>query len=127
MIVTSTSGKFWILPKGHPEDALNKLQVAVLETYEEAGIKGIIFERKLGKEFNRKEGGSLIIYPLLIKKILDDSIWPEESRRKRRLVSIKKALSLVTKQEHRQAIKYFSSESVSSKLLKIIASLTNRK
>lgn len=127
MIVTSTSGKSWILPKGQPEDELNNPQVAVLETYEEAGIRGIIFDERLRKEFKRKEGGSLVIYPLLIKKILDENSWPEESRRKRRLVSINKALSLVTKQEHLQAIEYFSSESISNKLLKNMTTMTNRK
>jgi len=116
MIITSTSGKSWILPKGHPEDELNKPQVALLETYEEAGIRGVVF-RKLAKEFKRKEGGSLLIYPLLIKKILDENNWPEESSRKRRLVSINKALSLVTKQEHLQAIEYFSSKLIHNKLL----------
>ncbi len=118
MIITSTSGKSWILPKGHPEDELNKPQVALLETYEEAGIRGVVFNRKLAKEFKRKEGGSLLIYPLLIKKILDENNWPEKSSRKRRLVSINKALGLVTKQEHLRAIEYFSSELIRNKLLK---------
>jgi len=120
MIVTSTSGKSWILPKGHPEDELSNHQVAVLETYEEAGVKSIIFDRKLRKEFKDKEGGKFIVYPLLIKKCLDDKDWPEKSKRERRLVSINKALSLVTKQEHLQAIKYFSSNSIRNKLFKAI-------
>ncbi len=114
MIITSTSGKSWILPKGHPEDDLNKPQVAALETYEEAGINGLIFDRKLRKEFKREEGGRLVIYPLLIKTILDN--WPEESKRQRKLVSIKEALELVTKKEHLNAIKYFSSTSLSDSL-----------
>ncbi|MCK5697224.1 MAG: NUDIX hydrolase [Gammaproteobacteria bacterium] len=117
MIVSSTSGKSWILPKGHPEDKLKHSQVAALESYEEAGIKGLIFNRKLGKEFKqKKEALNLLIYPLLITKILNK--WQEESIRKRQLVTINKALTLVTKKEHLQAIKYFSSNAMFNKLSK---------
>lgn len=114
MIITNTSGKSWILPKGHPEEHLSKSQVAELESYEEAGVKGKIVNTKLREEFNREEGGTLVIYPLLIEKILDE--WPEQDIRERRLVSIKEALSLVTKKEHVNAIKYFSSTHMIKKL-----------
>ncbi|MCK5649088.1 MAG: NUDIX domain-containing protein [Gammaproteobacteria bacterium] len=116
IIITSTSGKSWILPKGHPENHLNKSQVAELETYEEAGVKGTIINSKLRKEFKRDEDNMLIIYPLLIKDILDT--WPEQDIRERRLVSIKKALNMVTKKEHIKAIKYFSTPEMIKKLTK---------
>jgi 8-oxo-dGTP pyrophosphatase MutT (NUDIX family) len=116
MIITNTSGKGWILPKGHPEDGLNKAQVAELETYEEAGVKGTIIDTKLRKEFEREEGGTLVIYPLLIKKILD--AWPEHDKRERMLVTIKEALFLVTKKEHIEAIKHFSTLEEIKKLAK---------
>ena len=58
----------------------------------------------------------LIIYPLLIKDILDT--WPEQDIRERRLVSIKKALNMVTKKEHIKAIKYFSTPEMIKKLTK---------
>ena len=116
MLITNTSGKGWILPKGHPEDDMNKPQVAELETYEEAGVKGTIIDTKLRKEFEREEGGTLIIYPLLIKKILDS--WPEQGKRERSLVTIKEALSLVTKKEHVEAINHFSTLEKIKKLAK---------
>ncbi|MCP3849127.1 MAG: NUDIX hydrolase [Gammaproteobacteria bacterium] len=116
MIITSTSGKFWMLPKGHPEDDLNNPQVAELETYEEAGIKGIIIDKKMREEFDHEEGGTLLVYPLLIKEVLDE--WPEQNVRERRLVTVKEALSLVTKKQHVNAIKYFSSPEIINKLLR---------
>ena len=116
MIVTSTSGKSWILPKGHPEDDLNKSQVAQLEAYEEAGIKGNIIDTKLSKEFKRDKDDILIIYPLFIKKILDE--WPEQEIRERRLVTVKEALKLITKKEHVDAIKYFSTPEMIKKICK---------
>jgi len=116
MIITSTSGKYWILPKGHPEEDLNKSQVALLESYEEAGVKGKIADSKLREEFKRDEGGKFIVYPLLIETILDK--WPEQDKRERCLVSIKDALHLVKKKEHINAIKHFSSTEMINKLSK---------
>jgi len=116
MLITSSSGKTWILPKGHPESDLNEVQVAELETYEEAGVKGEVIKNKTRKVFKQENGGKLLIYPLLIKKTLDK--WPEDSFRKRRLVSIKEALTLVTRTDHLDAIKYFSDPVVNKNLLK---------
>lgn len=107
MLVTSTSGKSWILPKGHPEPDLKKCQVAELETFEEAGVAGKLLSKSLHKEFKRENGGMLLICPLLIEDIFDK--WQEQSKRQRRLVKIKEALSLVTRKEHVNAIKHFSS------------------
>jgi 8-oxo-dGTP pyrophosphatase MutT (NUDIX family) len=106
MLITITSGNSWILPKGKPEDDMSKSQVAELESYEEAGIRGNIIDNKLKEEFKRDDGGTLIIYPLHIETILDE--WPEQHFRERKLLSIKDALDIVTKAEHLAAIKYFS-------------------
>lgn len=108
MLVTNTSGKLWILPKGHPESDLNNSQVAELETYEEAGVKGKVLHKSLHSEFKRETGGLLVVYPIYIDKILDE--WKEDKIRKRCLVKVKDALKLVTRKEHILAIKYFSSE-----------------
>ena len=110
MLITNTAGSNWLLPKGHPEEELKKIEVAELETYEEAGIKGLMLSHKLGEEFSHKEDTKLKIYPLMIKTILTESKWPEENKRKRQLVTLKEALELVTKENHRAAIKHFSSE-----------------
>ncbi len=116
MIITNTSGSAWILPKGHPEDDLNKYEVAELETYEEAGIKGKVVDVKLRGEFKHDDGSTLLIYPLLIKNTLDE--WPEQHFRQRRLVNSKEALQLVTKTEHSSAIKHFTSAEMIKKLKK---------
>ena len=115
MLVTNTSGKLWILPKGHPEPDLKNHQVAELETFEEAGVAGKILSKSLHKEFKRENGGMLLICPLLIEDIFDK--WQEQSKRQRRLVKIKEALSLVTRKEHLNAIKHFSSTEIKQQLI----------
>ena len=114
MLVTNTSGKLWILPKGHPESDLKNNELAELETYEEAGVKGKVLNKSFYKEFKNENGGTLLIYPLYIDKILDQ--WKEDFKRKRCLVKVKDALELVTRKEHRKAIKHFSSKEISQKL-----------
>lgn len=118
MLIQTISGNSWILPKGHPEENLNEAEVAELESYEEAGVKGKVFNSGLHKEFKRESGGTIIIYPMLIKKTLDD--WPEKNYRERRLVTIKEAMALVNKKEFLTAIDYFSNPSILKKLLKLI-------
>ena len=102
--------------QGHPEDDLNEAEVAKLESFEEAGIKGKVYNNGSQKEFKRESGGSLVIYPMLIKKLLDE--WPEKDYRERRLVTIKDALSMVTKKEHLNAIDYFSTSDTVKKIKK---------
>lgn len=116
MLITNTSGKLWILPKGQPETDLKQAQVAEMEAYEEAGIKGRIVDPKLYKEFKRDNDVTLVVYPMIIKKMLPK--WPEDSIRKRRLLTINDALSLVTRKEHLNAIKHFSTPDISKKLMK---------
>lgn len=106
MIITNCSGNAWILPKGQPEPDMRDDQVALLEASEEAGVIGKLIISKGHKDFKRKDGGILRFYPLAIRKILRK--WPEEKYRKRKLVSPKEALSLVTRKEHVNAILYFS-------------------
>jgi len=114
MLITNKSGKLWILPKGQPEADLKDEQVAELETIEEAGVKGKVLHKSFHSDFKREAGGLLVVYPIYIDKILDE--WAESSIRKRRLVDVKEALKIVTRKEHRKAIKYFASKEVSRKL-----------
>ncbi len=107
MLITNSSGKQWILPKGNIENDLKHSDVAELESYEEAGVKGSILDKKSYKEYETADGDILRIYPLQVKKILDE--WPEDYFRKRQLVTINKALNMVNRIEHIKAIKYFSS------------------
>ena len=115
MLITTKSGKSWILPKGQPESHLPHEKVAALECFEEAGLVGKVLAKKsLHKKFKMNKNDKFLVYPFYIYKILDK--WEESSIRKRRLVKVKDALKLVTRKEHRKAIKYFTSKEVSHKL-----------
>ena len=106
MLITNTSGKHWILPKGNIESHLKHYEVAEMETLEEAGVKGHVLDKKIFEEYTTDNGDTLRIYPLLINKILDD--WPEAYFRRRKLVEAEEALKMVTRTEHFKAIEFFT-------------------
>jgi len=74
-----------------------------------------ILTKSLNRKFKNDNGGILLIYPLSIKNTLDE--WKEQSKRKRKLVKVKEALQLVTRKEHLNAIKHFSSGNCLQKLM----------
>ena len=114
VIITNRSGQAWILPKGQREKNISNAQVAIEEAVEEAGVVGNLVDTKCHKDFERKGGHWLRVYPLCISKLLRE--WPEQHFRKRKLVSVKQALSLVTRKEHVDAIEYFSNPKVLKQL-----------
>lgn len=114
IIITNRSGKAWILPKGQRERDISNAQVAIEESVEEAGVVGKLVGTKCYKDFERKGDRLLRVYPLCISKLLRK--WPEQHFRKRKLVSVKEALSLVTRKEHVDAIKYFSKPKILKQL-----------
>lgn len=94
LLISSRSGKRWVVPKGIREPNLSHAQSARKEAWEEAGIKGRVGDTPLGRCKYRKWGGtcSLEVYPMEVTDQADD--W-EENFRDRRWVSPKKAASLL--------------------------------
>ncbi len=110
VLVTNSSGRQWILPKGHIETDLSRKQVALTEAYEEAGIIGNIAPFGYKEiSFKRKERNiCLRVYPVKIKKVLNK--WPEWHSRERVVLPAEKAASVVHKKALSSCIKFFSDE-----------------
>jgi 8-oxo-dGTP pyrophosphatase MutT (NUDIX family) len=94
-LVTATSGRRWILPKGTLEPGQSAAECAVAEAWEEAGILGRPGRRAIAKYAARKYGRPCLVsvFRLDVKSIADD--WPERDVRRRSWVSVEKALALV--------------------------------
>jgi 8-oxo-dGTP pyrophosphatase MutT (NUDIX family) len=95
MLVKSSSGNRWVLPKGglEPEETLRSN--AEKEAYEEAGV--VIDSRykpkKLGKFSvvkNGEELNNVVMFAGAIASVLDD--YPEKAIRKRKLVTFNEAM-----------------------------------
>ena len=95
MLITTRRKQRWIVPKGIIEQDMTAIESASAEAYEEAGIKGRIHPKLLGKYKNRKWGGicTVQIYLLKVEKVLDK--WPEADFRRRQWVLLGKAEKLV--------------------------------
>lgn len=111
LMITSRSGKRWILPKGWPMHQATPAQAAAREAFEEAGVEGKISGHCLGifsynREFKGDEFPCVVaIYPLLVKKL--HAIYPETGQRKRKWMSRKKASAAVDNAELAQIIRNF--------------------
>lgn len=100
LMVTSRDTGRWVIPKGWPKKRLSPHKLAMLEAFEEAGIKGKVASRPIG-HFNyikRMEKGRDIecrvdVFPMAVNAELDE--WPEMNERKRAWFKLKKAAGLV--------------------------------
>lgn len=94
VLVTSRKRKRWILPKGQPEDHLSAPQLAKVEAYEEAGIRGVIQNKfETAKVKRRGSAVKVKIYPIKVERLLDK--WPEDDERERRVVHWQKAIDVL--------------------------------
>ncbi|MFQ3264292.1 MAG: ADP-ribose pyrophosphatase YjhB (NUDIX family) [Colwellia sp.] len=95
VLISSCESKKWIVPKGHKINKLTKRATALQEAFEEAGIKGYI-KRKKPLIFEIKSHGktvTLVLYFMKVKELL--LLWPENKKRKRKIVKLTKAKEMV--------------------------------
>lgn len=112
LMVTSSRGR-WILPKGWPMKGKKNREAALIEAWEEGGVKkGKVSRKPMGKYMATKltksgdeEVTETAVYEVKVKDIRKK--FPERDRRERRWVSPKKAAKLVTEDGLRQILKSF--------------------
>lgn len=98
-LITSLKRRRWTIPKGIIEPHLGVAESAILEAYEEAGLRGT-FEPGLLGTYSYPKWGAICrveVYPMRVTEVLDD--WPEVGQRKRRWATVKEALVLVGRPE----------------------------
>lgn len=105
LLVTSSTGKRWVIPKGHIEPDLSAVESAAVEAYEEAGIEGSPNRESLGYYEYRKWGGRYRVEVFLMEVDRQHADWPEAHRRKRRWFSAAKAAQQVDEDGLRQMIR----------------------
>lgn len=100
LLVTSSNGR-WILPKGWPIKGMKPAQAAMVEAWEEAGVKkGNVAPKPMGrfsgvKRFDdgTEEPCVTEVYAVKVRKTVSD--YPESGRRDRIWVSPKRAAKMV--------------------------------
>lgn len=112
LLITSRSARRWIVPKGWPIDGLLPHNAAAQEAFEEAGVKGQVYDMALGRYrfcTNRTEGKHLpdeaYIFPLEVSKMAKD--FKEKGQRKIRWFSPKKAALRVREPKLKRILREF--------------------
>lgn len=94
-LVTSRSGRRWVLPKGQIEAGQTPGEAALVEAWEEAGIVGVIDPEPAGaycyEKFNREH--HVLVYRMSVTEVRD--VWPERLLRHRTWLSVPEAIARV--------------------------------
>jgi 8-oxo-dGTP pyrophosphatase MutT (NUDIX family) len=108
LLVTSRSGKRWVIPKGIIEPDLSPKESAQKEAFEEAGVSGKICRKAVGTYTYNKWGGTCTVKVFLLKveKTIED--WPESYLRTREWMSVEEAVKRVDEEELKEIIRDLS-------------------
>lgn len=104
LIISSSGGKRWVVPKGIVEPGLSPAASAAAEAGEEAGVEGDVGTTPLGRFRYEKWGGTceVEVYPMAVHHELSE--WPEASVRRRRWLPVDKAAEKVDRKKLRKLI-----------------------
>ena len=94
LLITSRSGRRWVIPKGVIEPHLSPAVSAAKEALEEAGITGHVHPRSMGSYQRQKWGGTCTVevFAMAVEGVLDE--W-EESYRRRQWMTVDEAAACV--------------------------------
>jgi 8-oxo-dGTP pyrophosphatase MutT (NUDIX family) len=90
LLITSRTRRRWIIPKGWPIKGLKPSKSAAREAYEEAGVRGTVSTKPIGRfvyDKIRDEDGravpcEVVVFGLKVKRQL--KTWPEAKERELR-------------------------------------------
>lgn len=112
LLITSRGSQRWIIPKGWPMAERTPAKAALQEAWEEAGVKGRVFDRCLGlfsytKDISETESLPCValVYPVFVTSLEKD--YPEKGERRRKWFSPKKAAGKVAEPELKKILKTF--------------------
>jgi 8-oxo-dGTP pyrophosphatase MutT (NUDIX family) len=116
LLITTNSRKHWTIPKGLIEDGMSSAESAVQEAYEEAGIRGDLYENSIGNYRYQKWGGTCEVEVFLMAVTLTLTHWPEEIFRERLWCNTKDVGAMV---------KHDGLQDVFSRISRVIQSLSD--
>ena len=87
-LVTTSRGKGWIVPKGSVDDGERPRDAAIREAEEEAGLRGVVARKPLGRYHHDKGNGRrrVVVYLMRVTKVRER--WLEDKFRRRRWMRI---------------------------------------
>jgi 8-oxo-dGTP pyrophosphatase MutT (NUDIX family) len=103
-LVTSSSGRRWVIPKGMIEPGQTAGETALQEAWEEAGLAGALHGEPVGSYLYEKYGTlhHVTVFLMRVTESCDD--WPERGRRERRWFSADDAVTRIDEEGLRDII-----------------------
>jgi 8-oxo-dGTP pyrophosphatase MutT (NUDIX family) len=95
LLITTRKGR-WIVPKGVVEPDLSPAESAAKEALEEAGVRGVVHERKLGRYSYEKWEGVCSVEVYLLRVTKAHNSWDEDDFRRRQWLPLKEAVATVS-------------------------------
>lgn len=95
LLVTTSSGKRWVIPKGNVEILMSPAESACKEAREEAGVLGTVITPAIGSYDYRKRGFTNRVQVFWLRVETELEIWDEASFRRRRWMSLEQAIERV--------------------------------
>jgi 8-oxo-dGTP pyrophosphatase MutT (NUDIX family) len=94
-MVTSSSGRRWVVPKGMIDAGHTAGEAALIEAWEEAGLVGVLGREPVGSYLYEKYGRPhhVLVYILHVTEEAVD--WPERDVRKREWVDPAEAVDRI--------------------------------
>jgi 8-oxo-dGTP pyrophosphatase MutT (NUDIX family) len=116
LLLTSRTRRRWIIPKGWPIKGLKPAKSAAREAFEEAGVRGTVSSKPLGRFIYDKqldEDGRFVacevtVFLLAVKRQL--KTWPEFEQRETRWVAASEAATLTDEDGLRPLLEAFSAK-----------------
>jgi phosphohistidine phosphatase len=87
-LITTSTGKRWIFPKGSVDDGERPREAAIREAEEEAGLRGVVARNPVGR-YHRAKGNDrrrVDVYVMRVTRELDH--WLEDKIRRRRWMRV---------------------------------------
>ena len=97
LLISSRSGKRWVIPKGVIENGFTAVATASNEAFEEAGIRGDIDPQPVGEYRYRKWGGVCRVQVFLMEINEIAESWPEVALRSRKWMAPGEVRGLIDK------------------------------
>ena len=94
-LVTSRSGRRWVLPKGLIDPGYTASEAALLEAWEEAGVVGTLDREPLGAYLYEKldQEYHVVVFRMSVTEARES--WPERGLRQREWVTPEEAIDRV--------------------------------
>ena len=114
LLITSSSGKRWIIPKGFVEYFMSAADSAAKEALEEAGVIGSVVTPAIGSYSYRKWkyrwwglSCHVEVFLMRVETVLDD--WAEANKRQRQWLSVSEASKRIKEPALKQMIQGLNS------------------